>query len=152
MTEFTREIIQEGAWHFTNPISLHPAEIHYRLCGPKGAISLLVNTNWYLPLSVDHLTQFQDFVKYNCGLDPIAICWHSPVQMADWQSEQQCDILPGGKCFGECSFSGADAWGLGLIAGGTKWLWPKLEDYYRHIFESGPAPDLTPQFIERTKS
>jgi hypothetical protein len=32
----------------------------------------------------------------------------------------------------------------GFVNGGTEWLWVKLEEYYNHVFENGPYPDVTP--------
>ncbi|MGH6792791.1 MAG: glycoside hydrolase family 3 N-terminal domain-containing protein, partial [Methyloceanibacter sp.] len=35
----------------------------------------------------------------------------------------------------------------GFLAGGTDWLWPKLEEFYRHIFEGAPFPDFTAHYL-----
>ena len=35
----------------------------------------------------------------------------------------------------------------GFLAGGTDWLWPKLEEYYACIFEGAPFPDFTPHYL-----
>lgn len=54
--------------------------------------------------------------------------------MYEGQSSMDCEYLKGGKCYSDGSGLNARSHVADFIMGGTKWLWPFLEDYYREVF------------------
>lgn len=59
-----------------------------------------------------------------------------------------CSILDPDPCYYDGSSLNAEQLVEGFRAGGTDWLWPKLEEYWRCIFEDGPYPDFSPEYAK----
>lgn len=75
----------------------------------------------------------------------IDIGYHSKTPHYEGHSPQYNCELTGGDCYYDgTSLWGNEQWREGFIHGGTEWLWPRLEQLYRHYFEDGDVPDLTP--------
>ena len=104
------------------------------LKGPHGAVQFMVSTSWYLPSAAEFLRSRgwpsgqHDKPEKPDGWD---VGYHSPKPMYKGQDKQKCDLLDGGKCYTDGSGLLADKWVPDFIAGGTDWLWPRLERYYR---------------------
>lgn len=93
----------------------------------------------------EHLSQFSpnpyEDPRIPKGWD---LGYHSPKPMYKGQEPMsgKCHVL-NGKCYYDGSGLNADLLLEGFLAGGTEWLWPKLEEYYRHVFEGAEWPDFT---------
>lgn len=121
--------------------------IRFIVIGPKGAVQWIIGAGWYVKQAREHLAQFphrHDDARKPDGWD---LGYHSPKAMYDSQKANDCDLLSGGKCFYDGSGLNADLLIEGFLARGTEWLWPKLEEYYRCIFEAAPFPDFTPNYV-----
>lgn len=112
--------------------------IWFILKGPKGAVQFQIGTDWYLPevqeeLSVKHPHKDKYIFPKPSGWD---VGYHSPVPMYEGQSSiGKCDILDC-ECYYDGSGTRAHEWIPSFIAGGTEWLWPRLEKEYKERFES----------------
>lgn len=123
--------------------------IWFYVIGPKGAVQWQIGTDWYPPSAREHLLGMGWPSEHDLrhAMQPQAwdIGYHSPTPRYDDQTPMpgKCHLL-GSECFYDGSSLNAESWTEGFIAGGTDWLWPKLEEYYRFTFEGGEHPDLTP--------
>ena len=111
--------------------------------GPKGAVQFCIGTDWYPEAARRHLSKFPSKdERQPKGWD---IGYHAKTPQYEGQSSMgECFIL-GCECYYAGSSLQADNWVEGFVCGGTEWLWPKLDEYYRCLFEGGEYPDLTPQ-------
>ena len=110
--------------------------IVFILKGPKGAMQFIIGTNWYVPSAREHLSQFlrteRDFQMKPDGWD---VGYHSPVPMYEGQTPMgECHVLKEGDCYYDGSSLQAEEWVEDFVAGGTEWLWKKLEERYRMRF------------------
>jgi len=118
--------------------------IWFILKGPKGAIQFQIGTDWYLPHTQrsnrvwqhDHNTKFD--VLQPQGWD---VGYHSLEPRYEEQQQMDCDLFDCGHCYYDGSSLQADEWVPDFLAGGTEWLWPKLESVYRETFELGSEDD-----------
>jgi hypothetical protein len=118
--------------------------IWFYVIGPKGAVQWQISTDWYPERARQHLLGFPSEASKHLP-DAWDIGYHSPTAKYDGQSSMgHCDVI-GCECFYDGSSLNAEKWVEGFVSGGTDWLWPKLEEYYRFTFEGGDHPDLTPQ-------
>jgi hypothetical protein len=113
--------------------------------GPKGAVHLQIGTDWYPEAARNHLSKFPPHTIWERrqpeGWD---IGYHSKTPHYDGQTSMgECEII-GCECYYDGSSLQADDWIEGFVNGGTKWLWPRLDEYYRYTFEGAEHPDLTP--------
>lgn len=142
---FKHEVHFSGAYDLRRQVpsknyGIHNMELQFWCIGPAGGISLRFYTHWYLPAQRTHRI-IEELMKPR-GVD-LTIHAHAP-QYEDHPPIANCK-LTGGDCYCDGSSLYAEKWEEGFVAGGTEWLWPKLEEEYRFRFENGPAPDLTPQ-------
>lgn len=108
--------------------------IWFILKGPKGAVHFQIGTDWHLPeVQRELMNRFpRDGLVQPRGWD---VGYHSPKPMYEGQSSLgSCDIL-GCECYYDGSSLLADEWVPDFIAGGTDWLWPRLEQEYKERFE-----------------
>ncbi len=107
--------------------------ITFILKGEKGAVQFMIGTNWYTPSAREHLLAFPNREKQKP--DGWDVGYHSPKPMYDEQTPMsgECHIL-GGECYYDGSGMLADEWVEDFVAGGTEWLWPKLEEQYHMRF------------------
>lgn len=115
--------------------------------GEKGAVQFMLGTDWAIEKVRAHLSNFPRHRRDDVQPQAWDIGYHSRVPMYDGQSpmERRCDVL-GATCYYDGSSLQAEDWVEGFCAGGTEWLWPRLEQYYRFTFEDGTHPDLTPEY------
>ena len=64
------------------------------------------------------------------------IGYHSPTPRWEGQREQECDVLPGGKCYSDGTSLGAEEFLPEFIEGGSKAVWAMLEQRYADTFGS----------------
>lgn len=116
--------------------------IWFYVIGPKGVVQWQIGTDWYPDAALKHLAKFPKREQR----EPMAwdLGYHSYTPHFDGQTQMACDLLPGGKCYYDGSSLNAETWVEGFVNGGTEWLWPRLEQYYRYIFENGKPPDVAP--------
>lgn len=111
--------------------------IRFILKGEKGAVQFMIGTDWGIESVRRHLDKFpvrprdiEDMRKPK-GWD---VGYHSPKPMyEDQPCMGKCDVL-GCDCYYDGSSLLADEWVEDFMAGGTDWLWPKLEEYYKSRF------------------
>lgn len=113
--------------------------ITFVLKGAKGAVQFMIGTNWYVPTAREHLLRFAHTQSDCLKMAPEGwdVGYHSLVPMYQGQEPmgRDCELVEGGKCFYDGSGLRADEWVPLFVAGGTDWLWPKLEEEYRAFFE-----------------
>jgi hypothetical protein len=124
----------------------------FYVIGERGAVQLMLGTDWGIQRVQDHLNKFgwshNDNPRQPRGWD---LGYHSRTSHYEDQTSMKCDLLPEGVCYYDGSSLNADEWIEGLLAGGTVWLWPRLEQYYRCTFEGDKYPDLTPIYKKHPK-
>ncbi len=126
-------------------------KLWFAVKGPKGGVSVSLSTSWYLPSSQQSSYELYSKVY---PFDPLEqfmapqwwdVSQHHKEKQYDWQTPSCNCELTGGDCYSDgTSLWGREAWLPGFLHGGSDWLFARLEDYYREIFEDGPPVDLTP--------
>lgn len=154
MTELKRHFKIGGAYdgrsHPRN-YGIGAMTLYFAVSGPKGGVSVYLSTSWYLPqnqqTSLDLFTKGYPFDPREELMQPK--WWdvsqhHKEPQYEGQMLVKECD-LTGGDCYADgTSLLGKEAWLPGFLHGGSDWLFDRLEDYYREVFEGGPSVDLTP--------
>jgi hypothetical protein len=143
-----------GAYDLTRPESsrnygIHNMEIRFAVVGARGAITINMSTNWYLPQNQQ--SSFNMLSRYPFDSNSLMmpnitdVGYHARVSQYEGQPEMsECHLL-GCPCYYDGSaLWGNEEWRLGFLHGGTDWLWPRMEEEYEHRFHDGPLPDLTP--------
>jgi hypothetical protein len=116
-------------------------KIFFYVIGPEGAVQFLLYTDWYPEASQHRLRNAPHILAQP---QPLDIGYHSKKPRYEGQDPREnCSVI-GCTCYYDGSGLYAEEWVEGFRHGGTEWLWPRLEQYYRHIFEGGALPDLTP--------
>lgn len=136
---YTRHFDIRGAYDLRRPeparnYGIHNAVIVFAVSGAKGAVSLTVETNWYLnPADASARGMRCSDLGTHSKAEPYAEAYLRP----------HCEYC-GGPAY--CGGSGLEAakWQQGFLHGGTAWLWPRLEAYYDCYFYDAEYPDLTP--------
>lgn len=105
--------------------------IRFTLKGPKGAVQFMIGTNWYLPEQQKNKDIMSIFDQQPQGWD---LGYHSPTPLYDNQSSMKCDIIDEERCYYDGSTLNADEMIPDFLAGGTEYLWPKLEEFYKSVF------------------
>ena len=115
--------------------------ITFILKGELGAIQFVISTDWYVQSAREHLKRFPP--RHSGKPDGWDVGYHSPKPMYEGQSVQvsDCDLV-GGPCHYDGSSCLADEWVEDFVAGGTEWLWPKMEAEYGERF--APREVVTP--------
>lgn len=145
MTDFTRDVHVSQGFYLIRPdphknYGIGACRIFFNLIGPEGAVTFQVSTDWYPQRALDHLSNFPKLEQHQpMGVD---LGYHAHKPQFEGQNSMKCHLL--GTCYYDGSTLNAENWIEGFICGGTDWLWPKLEEYYRCVFESGSYPDVTP--------
>lgn len=147
MTEFQQIVQVTPAYSKRDPdtkkdYGIGACRIRFILKGPKGAVQFMIGTTWFLPQTQRENRKWQ--YDFDCKFDQIHpqgwdVGFHSPVPMYEGQTHMDsCDVLEG-NCYYDGSSLRADEWVPNFLAGGTEWLWPKLEEEYRSLFETEQA-------------
>lgn len=112
-------------------------KINFILKGNEGAVQFLIGTNWYIPSAREHINKFSrtdsGYQKKPDGWD---LGYHSYKPMYEGHSllAHACDILDGKPCYYDGSGLRAEEMIEDFIAGGTDWLWKRLEKEYNERF------------------
>lgn len=122
---------------------IRSCQIRFSSIGDRGAVYLRLSLDWYTSAARNHLAKFDAIKNYaptDCGIG-----YHSAKQTENEDEFhcQSCRII-GGECFSDENGLDAERWIEGFLNGGTEWLWPKLDQYYAHVFWGAAYPDLTP--------
>ena len=146
MGELEKIVWVSGAYdkRSTDPKKNHgigACRITFILKGPLGAVQFMIGTNWDLPdvqreLRARNRALEERFDQIQpTGWD---VGYHSPKPMYEGQEPMtHCEIMD--PCYYDGSGLRADNWVPDFIAGGTEWLWPKLEAEYRRLFEKAES-------------
>lgn len=143
MSEFEKIVTVSPAYSKRDPdpkkdYGIGACRIVFVLKGPNGAVQFMIGTDWYLPQTQRENREWQH--KFDSDFDKIKpegwdVGYHSPRPLYEGQSKMdRCDILPDG-CYYDGSGLMADEWIPEFLAGGTEWLWPRLERFYRERLE-----------------
>jgi len=154
VTQLERISRISGAYDLTSHprnYGISPMRMYFAVKGPKGGVSVTLSTSWYLPQN-----QARSFDMYTKGypFNPLEELmqpkwWdvsqhHKEPMYEDQTGHADCELVDG-LCFSDgTSLWGQEAWLPGFLHGGSEWLFARLEDYYRNVFEDGPEVDLTP--------
>lgn len=117
--------------------------VWFYVIGSKGAVQWQIGTDWYPEAARRHRAKFPPSNDRQPSAWDIGYHSRKPMYEDHKPMPGDCSLL-GGECYYDGSSLQADKWIEGFLNGGTAWLWPKLEEYYRAVFEDGPYPDLTP--------
>jgi hypothetical protein len=124
--------------HPKQSYGIHGVEFRFSLIGEAVAVSFGLSTGWHLPSVVgaeagsrrsytQALARFDGTGSYPL---PMAMHFHVPEPtrdyMAGWEPSE-CDLLPGGKCYGDVTFTGADRPFFALVEGGLEGMWECLQ-------------------------
>lgn len=116
---------------------IHSCNMFIVLKGDAGAVTLLVNTAWFLPCT----NEWKEVCIARAGGDtggwePFGMCvsYCSPIKLHDWQEgRENCDWL-GCTCYGDTGYTMADEpFGL-LLTKGSDAVFEWLKNYYHTIF------------------
>jgi len=142
MTDLTTKVEMIGGynWRRDKPAEnygIHGVNIIFSVHGPVGgAVSLLLYTNWFpldCPNPIPPLGPYFADLSYHSRTCINKLDFYS----ADCKFNQ-------GPCYSDGSGLRAAEFLPGFLHGGTDWLFPKLKEYYRYIYQNKPYPDLTP--------
>jgi hypothetical protein len=110
----------------------------FSLIGERGAISFTISTGWYLP------EVFDDWKQKGMATEPKSLAMGMGVHIhakKEWaqdymqdMGENECDLLPEGKCFSDVSFLAGDTLFDLLIRKGEEAVWTELESWYEDRF------------------
>lgn len=150
---FKRRISIVGGYdfrHVAGNFGVHGNELLFDLVDSKGAVTWRLMTGWMVQSARQFLAELKPNLPPDHTLDrehkpaTAGLSTHSPVPLYEGDQSGQCDLLPGGICYGDVGFLLADELLEGFLHGGDAWLWPHLEAYHGHVFQGGPMPDWTP--------
>lgn len=113
----------------------------FYLIGPKGAVQWMIGLPFYVAGVRPEMGRWSDTARELGKPSGWDLGFHAREPQYDGQSAMgQCDVIGDGKCFYDGSSLNADLLIEGFVNGGTAWLWPALEDYYRSVFEGADFP------------
>lgn len=112
----------------------------------------MLGTDWGIRAVREHLDKFGwsqwDDPRKPKGWD---LGYHAfePQREGQEPMTEHCGALDGKRCYYDGSALAAEELVEGFLAGGTKWLWPKLAECYRATFEGGKWPSFEPEYMRR---
>lgn len=122
--------------------------IEFFLKGPAGAIQWTIGTDWGIATVREHMAKFS-WSQWDNPRKPKgwSLSYHAfePQWEGQTAMKEHCEVLNGKRCYWNGSSVNGKALVEGFLAGGTKWLWSKLAECYRAIFEGGEWPSLEPE-------
>lgn len=139
MSKFERLVLVTPAYDKRDKgHGIRACSIDFVLKGSLGAVRFRIGTNWYVPSARRHLDEYP-VIEYDLKRKPegFDVGYHSPEPMYRGQSptSHDCEFVKGGVCYYDGSSIRADDWVEDFVAGGTDWLWPKLEEEYNRLFK-----------------
>ena len=140
------------AWGTVPPgdIGIHSVTLRFALSGPLGAVHFSLYTGWHLPEVHKHLEIRADAasLRHHGGLAaskiltkpiPVDVGYHSPVATDGAEEAHECDLLPGGECYGSGNMLRARDFYETLTREGSEGIWKRLEGEYRIVFTTKQA-------------
>lgn len=139
MTDFERRIDARAAFDKRDPdpsknYGIGGVLFHFNLVSEKAAVTFVLSTGWLLPETVGVTNESSN--HYRRALDareltapmPAGLYFHVAEPIADHMNEHiECDVLPGGRCYGDVTFIGSARPFFALIERGLEGLWEQLE-------------------------
>lgn len=109
--------------------------------GPKGAVQWMIGLPFYTASVRPDAASWPPSMRAQHRPEGWDLGYHAHEPQYDGQTAMQDDCeITGGPCFYAGSGLNADLLIEGFIEGGTEWLWPQLDAYYRCTFEGEPWP------------
>ena len=121
--------------------------IWFILKGKKGAVQVMIGTDWYLPETVEEYkrignenktepTNLRDKEEF---LDCWDVGYHSFKPLREWQNKDNstpCELHEQGHCWydGSSLRGQEDKVGRILLEKGSDGIWEYLENYYKEVF------------------
>jgi hypothetical protein len=132
MSDFKRLIQWAPAYDRRHPdpsknYGIHGVEMRWVLCGERGAVHLLVYTNWMLP----HVRP-KEHSPLLCGPMPTDLGYHAPTRDKE---RGECEYLEGRPCIYEGSSLESIPVFETLVREGEEACWGALADYYHRVFD-----------------
>ncbi len=122
------------------------ATIFFALIGTAGAVSFSMSTGWNLPHVVAEQAprEAEWLASHGRGLlfapQSFSLNYHRSTKREDYEGDARpCDLLPGGLCYGDVTFLGAQPVLARLIAEGDAGVWAALEGFYHAHLSNVPA-------------
>lgn len=144
--DLTREVRFEKGYDYRDVPNdgrgAHGMDIRFILRGPRGAIACKVSTGWMVnPLVGRFSRSGNNERRRGVGLDlgvwdhypsgsGIAAHVAEPPAGKDWLGPDDCDVLPGGRCYGDVGYLVADEFVLRLVRDGEDAAWDFLAEIY----------------------
>jgi hypothetical protein len=149
--ELERRVSASAAWDRRHPdpaqdYGIHGVEFRFSLVGEQAAVSFNLSTGWLLPSTLGVSTTSSS--DYRAALwqrsrwypQPAGLFLHFADPVAEYMREpSECDLLPGGRCYGCVSSHGADRPYFALIERGDEGLWEQLAGELRGFLKETPC-------------
>jgi len=123
---------------------IHSVTLRFAVSGPLGAVHFTLYTGWHLPeiqkemeLKANRTFSVESARILNKPI-PVDIGYHSPVPTNGAEEGAECDLLPGGWCYGSGNMMRSKSFYDTLTREGSEGIWKRLEGEYRATF-TGPA-------------
>lgn len=143
MTDFRREVRVLPAFNKRNTdpkkdYGIGSARIWFALIGPEAAVTYSVSTGMYLPTVSEELERTSHrFNPFAPTAGPISV--HSPYPLYEGHTADECEYLPGGKCYSDGAFcAGSDLLTV-MLRDGDEAVWSTLEEWHAHLLEKRPV-------------
>lgn len=129
---------------------IHSVTLRFAVSGPLGAVHFSLYTGWHLPEIHKELEAKADAasLRHHGGLAasriltkpiPVDVGYHSPVPTSGAEEGAECDLLPGGWCYGSGNMMRAKSFYETLTREGSEGIWKRLEGEYRATFTKPAA-------------
>lgn len=136
---------------------IHCVTMRMVVIGPKGAVHFTVYTGWHLPEIQKELEEKVTREHNVAGAKiltkpiPVDIGYHSPVPTDSVSRAAECDLLPGGECYGSGNMLRARAVFEVLTRDGSDGVWKILEGEYRVLFGEGGTDEMDIEEVPEEK-
>lgn len=133
--------------HHSPSAGLSDCTIIFVLKGPLGAVYFQAHTGWHLPhVHRDQASRSTSLHAERQIPRTAEVGYHSPTPMYQDQrpSMDPCPYLDGQPCYRSCSVQHGMDLIPQFVAGGTEFLWPKLEEVYHRYFTKEEEPEGMP--------
>ncbi len=145
MSELVRHTDFYPAWGTVPPDDekgIHSVTLRFAVSGPLGAVHFSLYTGWHLPEVHKHLekkVQAEIYKNHHASRIltkpiPVDVGYHSPVPTEGAEEAQECDLIPGGECYGSGNMLRARSFYETLTREGSEGIWERLEGEYRAVF------------------
>lgn len=140
---FTRRLILSPGWDKRDPdprkdYGIGAVRLRCLLIGPEGATQFLLLTGWDVPSArrPSSLGPWSELGHEPCPAD---LGYHWPTPQYEGQTDCDCDVLPGGRCFYDGSGLQANDVYDRLTVEGLDAVWDCLAERYESLRQGGAA-------------